>query len=33
MWSISCLNANYLHRVHRLREELCDDTLAYDLEF
>ena len=21
------------HRVHKFREELCDDTLAYDLEF
>jgi hypothetical protein len=20
-------------RVHKMREELCDDTLAYDLEF
>jgi hypothetical protein len=20
-------------RVHKFREELCDDTLAYDLEF
>jgi hypothetical protein len=22
-----------LHRVHKMREELCDETLAYDLEF
>lgn len=21
------------YRVHKMREELCDDTLAYDLEF
>ena len=21
------------YRVHKLREELCEDTLAYDLEF
>jgi len=27
------LIANDLCRVHRMREELCDDTLAYDLEF
>jgi hypothetical protein len=30
---ISCRITNYLLRVHKLREELCDDTLAYDLEF
>lgn len=22
-----------VHRVHEMREELCEDTLAYDLEF
>lgn len=33
MRPISCCSANYLYRVHKLREELCDDTLAYDLEF
>lgn len=21
------------HRVHKMREELCEDTLAYDMEF
>ena len=26
-------SANYLYRVHKLREKLCDDTVAYDLEF
>lgn len=25
--------ADLTRRVHKMREELCDDTLAYDLEF
>ncbi len=24
---------NWVDRVHKLREELCEDTLAYDMEF
>lgn len=31
--SVEFLFANNVIRVHRMREELCDDTLAYDLEF
>lgn len=31
-----CLQDQWLtgfNRVHKMREELCEDTLAYDLEF